>query len=283
MKDKTIEKIKKDGINSYIETHRFAKHKVKHLMKKYATAYYSGQALIEDEDFEYLIQTLKVLDKDDEYLQKSGWGYKLKNGKKHIYGKVGTLNYYFDFKKIEETFKDDKKIVIMPKFDGINFALYYKDGNLLYCLTRGDGYKGKDITKKYKNHLLKIPKEFEKSDFGIVGEIILEKDASVKIKPRDYVAKIINSHFLDNEKLSFMPFGFLYNPLQDKPDYLSQLETLDKFLDSKIERISFDFLPNFATMEKIYKNYQTRYFIDGLVISNLDKSKQVALKFAKDC
>lgn len=80
-----------------------------------------------------------------------------------------------------------------------------------------------------------------------------------------------------------MPFGFLYNPLQDKPDYLSQLETLDKFLDSKIERISFDFLPNFATMEKIYKNYQTRYFIDGLVISNLDKSKQVALKFAKDC
>ena len=77
MKDKTIERIKKDGIETFLKETHLAKQKIKHLMKKNATAYYSGQALIEDEDFEYLIQTLKIIDDKDEYLQKSGWSYSL--------------------------------------------------------------------------------------------------------------------------------------------------------------------------------------------------------------
>ncbi len=37
MKDKTIERIKKDGIETFLKETHFAKQKIKHLMKKNAT------------------------------------------------------------------------------------------------------------------------------------------------------------------------------------------------------------------------------------------------------
>ena len=125
-------------------------------MKKYATAYYEGEAIISDNDFEVLVDTLKSIDSKDEYLTTPGWGYKIKNGIEHRYGKIGTLKYYFDYSLLAKECNNIGKIIITPKFDGINYAAYYMNGKLDICLTRGDGYFGKDITQIYEKSFVKI-------------------------------------------------------------------------------------------------------------------------------
>ena len=73
-----IEDAKRLGTDVWLKKHPHSKRLIKQLMKKFATAYYEGNALISDADFDVLIDLLKLIDKNDPYLTTPGWGYKIK-------------------------------------------------------------------------------------------------------------------------------------------------------------------------------------------------------------
>lgn len=278
--DYDIEMIKRIGIEPWKNKTKCPKRKIKALMKKYATAYYEGKALISDNDFEFLVETLKSIDNKDEYLVTPGWGYKIKNGIKHRYGKVGTLKYYFDYSLMKKEWEDITKIIVTPKLDGMNYVAYYTNGNLDVCLTRGNGYVGKNITSIYTKSYVKLPKELENKTFAINGEVIIKK-TSVKesnVDLRDKVAEYINKNKCkseDTENIMFIPFMILNKEL----NYSQNIEIINQFENINMPNAYYDKLPTEQELINIYNELKVIYPIDGLVITSEDKSKQIAFKF----
>ena len=267
--DKTIEQIKQNGIENYVRTTFNAKHKIKKLMKKYATAYYEGSALISDLDFEVLIDTLKYINSADKYLTTPGWGYKIKHGKKHIYGKVGTLPYFYEYKDIISLF-NSQKVIITPKFDGINYVAYYKNGKFKICATRGNGKVGKNISWAYNNDL-KISQALNNKTFAINGEVILQQPLT---QQRDTVANYLNKKKQKNTNIIFMPFCLFNTNL----DYLAQIQKIQNF-NIHPPFLIFEQLPSNKELTNLFDNFKREYQIDGLVLTTPDKSTQIAFKF----
>jgi DNA ligase (NAD+) len=74
-------------------------------------------------------------------------------------------------------------LVCEPKIDGLAVALAYVDGLLVTGATRGDGYRGEDITKNLKTIRsipLSVPKEAP-SRFEVRGEVYLPKAGFKKL------------------------------------------------------------------------------------------------------
>ena len=71
-----------------------------------------------------------------------------------------------------DKWKTDKVYLASAKLDGLSVKLFYKNGVLVQAASRGDGYKGKDITRHIL-HITNIPKSISyKEDCEIRGELI---------------------------------------------------------------------------------------------------------------
>lgn len=276
--DSYIEEIKVIGIAQWIKQNPKGKKTIKFLMKKYATAYYEGNALISDLDFEVLIDTLKTIDPKDKYLHTPGWGYKIKKGVKHIYGKVGTLPYYYEYLDIIDLFNKNDEIIITPKFDGINFVAYYKKGKFAKCATRGNGYKGKNISWTFTNNF-EIPLDMKTQNFAINGEVIYlgNKDEHGF---RNIVASYLSQKAKINNKIKFVPFGLINTNYTQ--DYLMQLIEINKLSQIKVPYFIYPDLPAKELLKEIYFKYKESFEIDGIVITNRNKTKQIAYKFKEE-
>lgn len=69
------------------------------------------------------------------------------------------------------------------KFDGIAVSLVYENGRLVSAATRGDGFKGDDITQNIKT-IRSIPlniKDAKVSDAEVRGEVFIKKDDFLRI------------------------------------------------------------------------------------------------------
>ncbi len=73
----------------------------------------------------------------------------------------------------------DFELVCEHKFDGLAVALIYEDGLFVVGATRGDGYRGEDVTpnlKTIRSIPLSIPKDKAPKRLEVRGEVILPKD-----------------------------------------------------------------------------------------------------------
>lgn len=277
--DIIIEKIKNIGTKNYLKENPKCKKQIKYLMKKYSTAYYEGNALISDLDFEVLVDTLKAINPKDKYLTTPGWGYKIKKGVKHIYGKIDTLRYFYSYEEMITLFSKNEEIIITPKFDGINFVSYFKKGKFNKCATRGNGNLGKNITWAFSNNYT-FGENLAQKTFAINGEVIYLGDTNLEINFRDKVASYLNKKGKINPKMYFMPFGLL-NTNYSK-DYLMQIIEMNKISKQKIPYTIHPNIPSKNKLKQLYKKYQKDYAIDGLVITTRNKSIQIAYKFKEE-
>lgn len=277
--DTYIEKIKLVTPKKWVKENPRCKRKIKTLMKKYSTAYYEGNALISDLDFEVLVDTLKLINPKDKYLTTPGWGYKIRKGVKHIYGKVGTLPYYYDYDNLTNLFEENEELIITPKLDGINFVTYFKKGKFYKCATRGNGQVGKNISWAYNDQLI-LPKELSQSTFAINGEVIYLGNTQTETHFRDKVASYLQSKDLINEKIKFIPFGLINTNYSQ--DYLMQILEINKISQVNLPFKIYNGLPKKETLTKLFKEYKKEFEVDGLVITNRNKSKQVAYKFKEE-
>jgi DNA ligase (NAD+) len=136
------------------------------LLNKLSEAYYSGNPLLTDEEYDAVESHLKV---------------------------DGTIGAAPSNKKCSHTYKmyslkkvwledgndplDKYETVVTPKLDGSAIAIYYKYGVLDKVLTRGNGVVGEDITDKFTDGRI-VPLKVEptsESILSITGEIVAPK------------------------------------------------------------------------------------------------------------
>lgn len=237
---------------------------------RYSEAYYQGNTLIDDESFDALEDELRRIDPQNEYFKKNresaGYGTKYP----HIYEFVGSID---KIHTLEES-KLQGKVSLSAKLDGTSMVAYYKDGQLVHALTRGDGETGLDITQHYevivKKNRLSIPKNFTGA---VRGEVIFSnmnwemfKSIHPEAKmPRNSGTGLINQKTVQPEAdlLDYVTYDIIASSIEIK-EVFSTLQSLG-FITAPHEyktaaEITEDYL------KQKFDSWKNIYPLDGIVI-----------------
>lgn len=217
-------------------------------LRAYNNAYRSGEPLVSDTDYDSLVEELRLREPDHEFLQVP------EPEPENIFGKTVPLpermlstQKAYDTKTLQKWCDEVTRVAgllgveptlrVTPKLDG--YAAYY-DGERLY--TRGDGYKGTDIT-----HFADLA--------GITvcgkGEIVVDKDyfdlvlSGTFENTRNVIAAALKEGELDTNvaygiasgEIVFQPFVLL-NDIKIQPVEL--IPTLDSLWGTFVNGSAFD-------------------------------------------
>lgn len=155
-----------DEINEIVKT-----------LKEWRNAYYNGEPVVSDAEFDDMEDKLRQLDPDNEYFQGIGEdeldGFPKAN---HtiLMGSQEKCNTIEEIIKKLNHFAGKKvAMLVEPKCDGISLEMNYKDSKATAHITRGDGYVGDNITVN-ASKMQGVPAGIPVSDgVAIRGEIML--------------------------------------------------------------------------------------------------------------
>lgn len=253
----------------------------KELYKKAKQAYYAGEPIMSDEEFDNLEQELRESgeleeqvgseDRDAKYSHPTRM---LSLSKFQADKKTGAAPTEEAMKWMMEHAIFSPHFEVTLKYDGNSANCIYEDGKLVRVLSRGDGVKGRDITSKIR-HL--IPEKISLSE-GIVeirGEVIM-KTSVFKSKymgkfanPRNLVAGILGRD--DDamiEDLSFVAYDMktadLYYSISDietcAPEMYKDMKPYSETFDVTTD--NFDML--FIRMQELRNFFE--FPLDGFVL-----------------
>ena len=166
-------------------------------LNKAARAYYAGQPIITDDQFDRLAESC---------------GYSAVGARssgpteRHLYQMYSLQKYYEDEGK--RPLEGIQDLCMTAKLDGAAVSLLYVDGVLVRALTRGDGVEGQIITDKLLAHKGLVPNNINLPGiYQITGEIVAPKHIE---NARNYAAGSLNLKDVDEFKtraLSFFAYG----------------------------------------------------------------------------
>ena len=177
-------------------------------------AYYNGQEIMTDYEFDILEKELGLENKS-EVGTKHNPSYTVKHP--FIMGSISKVQIHKDkegnidwTKYFTEAYKyfGDNPVIITPKFDGCSFEVDVFDNAIQSISSRGDGSWGKNLTQ----HLaIFIPDEYIKlgGHYTLRGEVLVKKDIFEKkyaeqfTNPRSFVSGVLNRDY-DNIDTEFM-------------------------------------------------------------------------------
>ncbi len=266
------------------------------LLNNHNKLYYENSSpTISDKEFDNLKIEILNLENKYKFLKSNKSpskivGYKpSKNFLKYRH-KVQMLSLSNAFQK-EDLINFEKKIVnylnektsfeysVEPKIDGISASLTYKNGELIYGVSRGDGIEGELITENLKT-INDIPKKITinslPQEIEIRGEVFIEKKDFNKIKekfanPRNAASGSLrqkDSKITKKIPLKFIAYTFGYiseNKFVKQSDFLNELK-LWGFKVSRHNQIA----KNIDDLESLHskfseKRFSLEYDVDGLV------------------
>ncbi len=152
-----------------------------------------------------------------------------------------------DFDKRVKNVLENRKYeyVCELKFDGIAISLVYENGKLITGATRGDGFKGDDVTQNIKT-IRSIPlsvKNKKIKNFEVRGEIFFTKDAFIKINEEQELKgekifanarntaagtlKLKDSRIVSSRPLNFYSY-FIYSPDVQIRTHLESIHLLEE-------------------------------------------------------
>lgn len=154
--------------------------KIVKTLEKASSAYYAGNPIMTDAEWDSLRDKLEKLDPDHEFLKTVGSAVSDGVWPKYKHPIiVGSLNKFKHDEKEEflgwaSSIEDaESNFAIQFKMDGSTILLYYEDGKLIRAVTRGSGEEGEVISEnvlKMQNVKEELPTQFTGS---LRGEIIL--------------------------------------------------------------------------------------------------------------
>lgn len=303
--------------------------KLKSELEKHDEAYHSNDApLISDDVYDELRKKLEQYRQDfpDLFEKQEKVGGKtldvfskikhkkpmlsLSNGfsKEDIEDFVGRINRFlgFDNKTQVDLFNYDNAqnidLFCEMKIDGLSFAARYEEGNLVYGVTRGDGFEGEDVTRNIKTlqnfpHQLKIdnpPKILEvrgeiymaKKDFELLNQEQEKTSSKIFANPRNAAAgslRQLDSKITASRKLSY--FAYSLGDYSDDFKCSSQSELMKKLQEFGFRTQSSSTLcKDVDEVMEFYnrvgdEKYQLDYDIDGMVYKVNDYELQDRLGF----
>lgn len=250
------------------------------LLKEYDRKYYDGEPEISDLEYDLLRKDAQEQNPEDPYF--SQVGAPIENGKVHLPYILGSLNKV----RMENLFDwlrgTGIEFLVSDKIDGVSIYVEYKNGDVVFASTRGDGFYGKDITDKAKIFCPHISKD---GRWCFRGEAILDCDP----KPLGYKTKrngcagILNR---DDRKHSNFIKPYFYEII-DCPESYTDMDTEIGRM-SWLERI-FPYVPHCQLLSlgaynkevveewilEILRISKTRkYDTDGLVITLNDSERE---------
>lgn len=239
--------------------------------------YNTGTPLMEDKDFDILIEEICHYEDETNYCLSSSPTQKVGSPIIDKIKKIDISNYpMLSLKKahsMEEVnnFLKEDDLIGTVKCDGLSVRIGYLGGNISFASTRGDGYIGSDITehiKRFCNVPLHIPCN---ESIIIDGECIIKENDFQKIKnninnfsnPRNTASGALSLYDMQevqNRKLTFLAWDLIQSPFQ--------IETYSQKL-AIIQDLGFDAVPFFtkdSSNEQILQEAKKNYIpCDGVV------------------
>lgn len=244
---------------------------------KYSQAYYLGEPIASDVQFDNLCSQLEILDPTNPILNQVGYGLK-------VYGQKVKLPFEIQsslpkVKDIAEYKSTEPTDLIAPKLDGLSILVDIKQ-DYFSAMTRGDGEYGVDVTEKAKlvpSLVEAVQKMKRLGNLCMRGELIVRPSvfnkyyATEYANPRNLVSGIVNRKGFEGlEHVEFIPFDIKF-----ENKFLTigpKAKTI--FLFAKVYSVfDNDFLNEISKtsnndLEVMYKCLKDRDLpLDGLVIN----------------
>lgn len=257
-------------------------------------AYYNGEPIMEDWEFDELEDLLKSMDSDVVNLvgttdrnfkhQHLSSMTSLDKSQTHVDEKGNIVFNWDEIHKFFSKFPDGTVFVAEPKFDGMAINNIYRTGNIERSITRGDKSKGKDVTNKF---MRKIPLTIDsKFDVEVRGEAMIpykifeEKyknhpaEAIRKYKnPRNMIAGVVNKDDITEDLLNEICFMAVEVRIHDG-DYFFPEDTEAWLKENGFNKIYPSYVLKFTANEfedvyfkmKHYRENISEFQLDGFVI-----------------
>lgn len=115
------------------------------ILKTYEEAYYSGESIISDEEYDSLKAIYTEMNGEYDFIPNEG----ITSFRKveHLYPLLSLDKVQLNDPDLEDKIKNMLPLVIQPKFDGLSIEITKIDGKLRF-VTRGDGQVGDDVTEQ---------------------------------------------------------------------------------------------------------------------------------------
>lgn len=260
---------------------------------KLSKAYYTGNELVDDDEFDALIEKIKKYEKKtgkaskDSPTQKVGSDLS-KGFKKVVHtAPMLSLNKALSLEELEEWLKSISKKLGKPeysveyKMDGCGLDLTYKKGKLIQAVTRGNGIQGDLITENALQVDGVAEKLNKKIDLHLRGEVIMprsvfdklnKKGADIK-NPRNGASGALKRH--DPKAVKRMQLKFFgYTVIDGENKKQSQDIALVKSI-----KITTPFIKTTNSIKEVLKvceqmatkRKKLDFDIDGIVVKVNDK------------
>lgn len=246
------------------------------LLNKASDAYYNtGDTIMEDHEFDTLLEALRSLEQETGFVMATSpthkVGYEVKSELKkikhnHLMLSLAKTKNWNEFIR----YFDSKDVIGMVKMDGITGSLRYINGELVSAETRGNGEIGEDIFHNIKT-VKTVPQKIPYKDELIVdGEIIctyedFEPFSTEYKNPRNFASGSIR--LLDSNECAKRPLTFVaWNVIKgfdNENSFLRKLVLIDELGFTVVPwTSSFDWDAKEFLVNKAKK---LGYPIDGLV------------------
>lgn len=142
------------------------------ILKTYEEAYYSGESIVSDEEYDALKEQYIELFGEYDFVPNEGeTGF---TKVKHKYPLKSLGKVQINDIDLEEKVRKMLPLVIQPKFDGLSIEITKVDGKLKF-VTRGDGEEGDDVTVQCMQipGILSLLDLFDNEDQSFRAEIIM--------------------------------------------------------------------------------------------------------------
>jgi len=131
---------------------------------------------ISDYDFDMKLKELETLEAETGYVlpysPTQRIGSDLQQDFKDVVRKnvMGSIANCYDMNELKDWLSQfNESFIVEPKYDGTSCSIIYRDGVLVEASTRGDGYKGSDITENVKT-IKNVPLKLKVNETGVTGD-----------------------------------------------------------------------------------------------------------------
>lgn len=243
-------------------------------IKLNAKLYYEGNPLITNEEFDYLVESLRSIDPNNEVLNLVGWGYDCTQSTLAKFSHMTYLSRIKSKPRVEKESLLPANKFKTPKLDGGSVELQYINGTLVRALTRGNGSTGLDCTSKLRYI---VPINLKCNYTGdVVGEFVISDEDFNELNQSDAQRNIPNG-FLNRKSVteqeckhfSFIPYKIDRSMSNKFTDRKSIIEFLNNVGFNAVDYcMESDTYINLLNKLRFIGN--KHYLLDGIVSSDED-------------